>query len=85
MQVLLYAWLLYKTRLFNAPFPWRSGMFKLQSGAPEELLRGALLNKSNYITEVVLLEFESELMSFLEHQLLTEEPFLEPTKLEYFR
>lgn len=85
MQVLLYAWLLYKTRMFNAPFPWRSGMFKLQSGAPEELLRGALLNKSNYITEVVLLEFESELMSFLEHQLLTEEPFLEPTKLEYFR
>ena len=85
MQVLLYAWLLYKTGSFNTPLPWRSGMFKLQSSAPEQLLRGSLLNNKNDITEVMLLEFESELMSFLEYQLLTEDPFLEPAKLEYFR
>ena len=60
-------------------------MFKLQSSAPEQLLRGSLLHNKNDITEVMLLEFESELMSFLEYQLLTEDPFLEPAKLEYFR
>lgn len=82
LQVLLYAWLLHKQGTLNHPLPWQSGMFKLQSGEPERLLTGKLLGRDG-ITEALLTDFEEGLMNFLEEQLITDEPLVEPLKSDY--
>ena len=84
LQVLLYAWMYYRSPLHNPPFPWRAGMYKLQSSDPEIVLKskkGPVPNGD--ITEPILLEFESELMNQLAEILASDEPFMEPAKNNY--
>ena len=83
LQVLLYAWLLHKMGTLSAPLPWSSGMFKLQSGAPEILLGGGALNKTNWITEDLLDAFEAALMDYLEQQYTNDEPYVEIPRYEF--
>ena len=83
LQVLLYAWLLYKMEVLEAPLPWSSGMFKLQSGAPEILLGGGALNKTNWITEELLTAFEAALMDYLEEMYSNDLPFVELPRYEF--
>ncbi len=83
LQVLLYAWLLHKMGTVSAPLPWSSGMFKLQSGAPEILLGGGALNKTNWITEDLLDAFEVALMDYLEQQYTNDEPYVEILRYEF--
>ena len=83
LQVLLYAWLLHKMEAFPHPMPWCSGMFKLQSGVPEILLGGAVVNKNKDISLEVLEEFESALMDYLEEVYTDDLPFVEIPKFEF--
>jgi hypothetical protein len=83
LQILLYSWLLYKMNAFDQPMPWKAGMFKLQSGQPEDFLRGNALPKKSEITEELLLAFEQELMDRLEAFYLSDEPFVEKPKFEF--
>ncbi|MDA9199417.1 PD-(D/E)XK nuclease family protein, partial [Schleiferiaceae bacterium] len=83
LQILLYAWLLWKKELVSHPFPWHSGMFKLQSGQPEHLLRGAALGKSNDITEELLRDFEKALCDYLAEVHSNGLPFVEKPKYEF--
>jgi ATP-dependent helicase/DNAse subunit B len=83
LQVLLYAWLIDKMGAFPHPLPWRSGMFKLQSGAPEILLGGAVVNKTKDISPEVLNAFESALMDYLEEVYTDDLPFVEIPKFEF--
>lgn len=84
LQVLLYAWMYYRSEHQNPPFPWRAGMYKLQSSDPEIILKSNKLNfKDGLITEQILLEFEAELMSQLADILASDEPFMEPAKANY--
>jgi len=68
---------------FPHPLPWRSGMFKLQSGAPEILLGGAVVNKTKDISPEVLEAFESALMDYLEEVYTDDLPFVEIPKFEF--
>lgn len=82
IQVLLYAWLLWKTGAITKPFPWQSGMFKLRSGQPEYKLRGRALG-GTYVYDIdqqLLEDFEAELMDFLEELLHSDEPFVAKPK-----
>jgi ATP-dependent exoDNAse (exonuclease V) beta subunit len=83
LQILLYAWLLWKKELVTHPFPWQSGMFKLQSGQPEHLLRGAALDKSNDITEGLLIDFEQALCDYLSEVHSNGLPFVEIPRYEF--
>lgn len=83
LQVLLYSWLLDKMGAFPHPLPWRSGMFKLQSGAPEILLGGAVVNKTKDISTEVFQVFESALMEYLEEVYTDDLPFVEIPKFEF--
>jgi hypothetical protein len=83
LQILLYAWLLWKKELVTHPFPWQSGMFKLQSGQPEHLLRGAALGKSNDITEALLIDFEQALCDYLSEVHSNGLPFVEIPRYEF--
>lgn len=83
LQILLYAWLLWKKKVVTHPFPWHSGMFKLQSGQPEHLLRGAALGKSNDITEALLIEFEQALCDYLLEVHSNGLPFVEKPRYEF--
>lgn len=83
LQILLYAWLLWKKELVSQPFPWHSGMFKLQSGQPEHLLRGTALGKTNDITESLLQEFESALLDYLAEVHSNGLPFIEKPRYEF--
>lgn len=81
MQVLLYAWMLWKQKgnlaaniAAHAPFPWQAGMYKLQSSQPEYLLRGKAIPKEG-ITVELLQEFEDSLMQFLSNVLRDDAPF----------
>jgi hypothetical protein len=83
LQVLLYAWLIYKMEVLEAPLPWSSGMFKLQSGAPEILLGGGALNKTNWITAELLIAFEAALMDYLKEMYINDLPFVELPRYEF--
>jgi hypothetical protein len=58
-------------------------MFKLQSGQPEHLLRGAALGKSNDITEELLRDFEKALCDYLAEVHSNGLPFVEKPKYEF--
>jgi hypothetical protein len=58
-------------------------MFKLQSGQPEHLLRGAALGKSNDITEALLVEFEQALCDYLLEVHSNGLPFVEKPRYEF--
>ena len=83
LQILLYAWLLWKKELVSQPFPWHSGMFKLQSGQPEHLLRGTALGKTNDITESLLQDFENALLDYLAAVHSNGLPFIEKPRYEF--
>ena len=85
LQVLLYAWLLYKQGTFaDHPLPWSSGIFKLQSGDPEVVLAGKALDNKPLITLELLEEFEKGLFEFLEIQATTDEPLVEPISNSFY-
>ena len=58
-------------------------MFKLQSGAPEILLGGAVVSKTKDISTEVFQVFESALMEYLEEVYTDDLPFVEIPKFEF--
>ena len=76
LQIMHYAWMLWKSNHDFFSLPCVAGMFKMQSDAPELRLYGeGLQNKEGLIELPVLQQYEEVLMEFLAFTLTDRTPF----------
>lgn len=76
LQIVHYAWMLWKSKNPHFSLPCTAGMFKLQSDAPALHLYGKGLGNNEGLIELPLLEaYEQSLMDFLAHVVTDLSPF----------